>query len=348
MYGYSWQGGGGDVASRRNCFYFADKDGQTNKLTNIRSAFWVLNSKDGGGILLSGGEQLVHNSWYRGKTKKSTADWHGMVYADAPILQSGGYAAGASWWLNAAEVDPLTTGLSGGNDLISVNFRPEDPSGSAWGFAFNGWYHNPNDGTVETCGWQYLAELVIYDRELTVAERTEVEAYLSQKWGLGVYKRTNGASADLVLQSGSKLDLAGNSCGLGVLSGSGTVDNADELRVTGLDVGTAGGGAAQLSVYGDLTIADGGVWKVTAGDGPLAVCGRLSFEGAVTFDLSELDVEVEATDGVVCLASATSFGTLPARDLVSAVGAKHPVRLFVRDGRLYLRVEPKGFLIKIR
>jgi hypothetical protein len=348
MCGYSWQSGGGSKESRRNCFYFADGDGRTNKLANIRSAFWVLNSKDGGGVLLSGGEELFHNSWYRGRTKQNSNNWCGMVYPDAPILKGDGYAANASWRLNAVEVDPVATGLSGGNDLISMNFRPEDPSGSAWGFAFNAWFHNPNDGTVETCGWQYLAELIIYNRELTDSERRQVEAYLSRKWGLGVYKRTNGESANVRLNAGSTLDLNGNNCGLGALSGSGTVENAGELRVAKIDVGEPGAGEAKMDVDGDLTIADGGEWKVTSGGGPLAVSGTLSFEGAVTFDLLELDVGAEAVDGAVCLATAAEYGALPGRSAISAVGGKHPVYLFVNGGKLYLRVVPRGFTILVR
>jgi hypothetical protein len=201
---------------------------------------------------------------------------------------------------------------------------------------------------VETCGWQYLAELIIYNRELTDSERRQVEAYLSQKWGLGVYKRTNGESANVRLNAGSTLDLNGNNCGLGALSGSGTVENAGELRVAKIDVGEPGAGDAKMDVDGDLTIADGGEWKVTSGGGPLAVSGTLSFEGAVTFDLLELDVGAEAVDGAVCLATAAEYGALPGRSAISAVGGKHPVYLFVNGGKLYLRVVPRGFTILVR
>jgi len=344
MYGWSWQGGTGD---KRNCFYFANQNGETNRLSNIRSAFWVLNSKDGGGILLSGGDELHHNSWYRGGSPKNPS-WHGMVYSDAPILDGGAIAVArsASWMLNAAVVDPCKTGLSGGNDLISMNMSSEEDFGNAWGFGFNAHFHS--DGSIETCGWQYLAELVIYDRVLTDEERNAVEVHLSQKWGLGVYKRTAGDASDVELQAGSKLDLDGNDCGLGTLSGSGTVDQVGKLRVTKLDVGSGAEKTGAIGINGDLILADGATWVVNSLETPLTVCGQLSFEGAMTFDLRGIDLSTLPDNGLVCLATASSAGRMPVRARISAIGTDQSCRLIARDGKVYLRVGAAGLSVIVR
>jgi autotransporter-associated beta strand protein len=92
-----------------------------------------------------------------------------------------------------------------------------------------------------------LAEVIVFNRALTAAERTQVEAYLQAKWFM-VSTSPLPSAGNVALAAGTKLDLNGASQAVAGLSGSGLVTNGT-LSVNGT---VAPGGT---NVIGTLTLA---------------------------------------------------------------------------------------------
>lgn len=135
-----------------------------------------------------------------------------------------------------------------------------------------------------------LAEVIVFNRALTAAERTQVEAYLQAKWFMASTSPLPSAG-NVALAAGAKLDLNGASQAVAGLSGSGLVTNGT-LAASGT---VAPGGT---NVIGTLTSAastslTGTLLSDVARDGScdlLKVQGSLSLTGATlqVQDLAQL------------------------------------------------------------
>jgi len=131
------------------------------KITGIRTVFWVLGSQEGGGLPLG---------------TKENAD--GLFFKRSPI----GSAVNPIWAtdssarygvtrLHGAVVNGLSAGFNGGYQLMSL-VTDRDCTASAFATLKNN----------ELVGGQRLAEVIIYNRLLPDQERRDVEAYLARKW----------------------------------------------------------------------------------------------------------------------------------------------------------------------
>ncbi|MCB1208017.1 MAG: hypothetical protein KDK97_01760 [Verrucomicrobiales bacterium] len=139
---------------------FRDASGQPKKLTTIRTAFWVLR---GYGFLLSDAETTT---FHRQSSDSAATDM---------IWDSGGASdsvkKGATW-LNGKSVDGTKTGLPAGFSIVSLVTTAAADAGRLCRDRTN----------TKRTGGQHIAEILLYDRELTDKERQSVERYLKQKW----------------------------------------------------------------------------------------------------------------------------------------------------------------------
>lgn len=270
--------GGKDVVemafNRTQAFRFK-KDGAFAILGNIHSVFWVIGSQNGGGWLLGGGTNALNGSQY-----PFHRDGNGGAGAenakDALVNYSHAYAPlhkQASWYLNGAKVDPIRKGLSGGWDVVSMTIPAATEETynyvNAGGLAHDGRCYTSVSYNAKV-GNQRLAEVIIYDRELTAEERETNEKYLRRKWRLGVRGAVEN-DAMLVLAADATLDCGGVSQYFAALDGAGTVVNGTlETAKVAADAASAG-----LDVQGTFVIPEGLTVELrnlpTTGDLPMFI-----------------------------------------------------------------------------
>jgi len=205
------------------------KDGVWANLGNIHSIFWVIGSQNGGGLLLGGGTNALNGTQYPFHRAGTGA---GAANAKDGLIDYGNayqpLRTQASWYKNGDKTTaPWSVGLSGGWDLVSMTIPEATAEAYNYvnieGFAYDGRsYSSPSFNA--RIGNQRLAEVIIYDRELSAAERIENENYLRRKWRLGVRAAVEN-EATLVLGSDTTLDCGGVSQYFAALEGSGSVTN---------------------------------------------------------------------------------------------------------------------------
>ena len=239
--------------------------------SGIRTVFWVIGSQKGGGHLMSGSGDL--NYFLRGTN----------YLANTPaVLWGANWTAvtGGVTRVDGSTINGLKTGLNGtGYQIVSLTATADVAAGA---FACDRPGRNHPDGT--RCGGQRLAEVLVYTRALTDAERAEVEAYLAWKWfGRG----TPGTSFAAMPHTGAAVDLApdaelilnGVDTGAVTVTGSGYVANAEVpptvFQLTGprvfeqgliladgatlvVDYDGAQPALDQITVAGGLTVLGGG------------------------------------------------------------------------------------------
>jgi len=151
-----------------------------NYQTNIRTVFWVIGSKNGGGFLL--GDNQANGSaryFHRG----SASGTYGGVPTDSlwhPTSETGLVRNGETW-TNGVSVNGATTGLCGDYDLVTwrVSAADDATNGVAGAYWFASCYAS-SDGRLN--GGQELGEVLIYTNRLTDAEIKATERYLNRKW----------------------------------------------------------------------------------------------------------------------------------------------------------------------
>ncbi|MDD3544635.1 MAG: hypothetical protein PHG96_04660 [Kiritimatiellae bacterium] len=272
-----------DMQGYNACFMWQDAAGNPKRLSNIKSAFWMVGSQNGGGFLMGGGEweQISGENTYT-----NLYAWHRGIYTPVPgqpptyvgttnicvLLHSGAQsnARSADWWKNGESVGPTSEGLSGKWDQLSMVVKDEDSPVNADGLAYDGRSRKPTGATNhEYNGHQRLAELICYDRRLSDEERQKVECYLRCKWNHGMH----AAAVNVVVNvaEGATLDLDGNAQSFASIEGAGTVSNGT------LSVGTLladGSASAWPSVDGTFAIAEGQEVQLANLGDPAALAGK--------------------------------------------------------------------------
>lgn len=319
-----------DMAKNANQAMLFTKNGESKLLDGIASAFWVIGSQNGGGFLLGGGHH--YNNWNGGRFNFMRGGPGGLCdEASYPILSSEWVCPDnlktASWRIGGATVDPMVTGLSGSWDLVSMNIADTGhPTSNADGFAFDGRTIDNGGGLESRLGCQRLAEVILYKRSLTDAERESVEAYLCAKWRLGgTLATTNGM--DVALAAGATLDLGGRRQYLASVTGAGTIRNGT------LALGT---------LIADPTLD----LPTYAADAVLEVV-----EGQHVFVRNAAVTQ----DTIITIANCTLAASVTRKLLRTAVfsfenctGAVEGARLVIRDGCLKVRFERRGTVLIVR
>ena len=149
--------------------------------TNIRSVFWVIGSRNGGGFLL--GDNQVNGSarhFHRG----AGSETFGSVPSD-PLWGTAGRDKGivlaGDTWINRVPVNGAATGLSGDYDLVTWRISENDDALDNAPFAV--WFASCfAAGNGRLNGGQELAEVLIYTNRLSEVERLATETYLMRKW----------------------------------------------------------------------------------------------------------------------------------------------------------------------
>ena len=150
--------------------------------TEIRTVFWVIGSKNGGGFLLGDSQALdgTKRHFHRGGNFGRTADaplWDGTG-RDKGVVRAG------ETWVNGVAVDGTKTGLGGAYDLVGWRIsETDDAAGASAGATWlASCYAAGKDSNYRLNGGQELGELLIYTNRLTDAERDAATAYLARKW----------------------------------------------------------------------------------------------------------------------------------------------------------------------
>ena len=174
------------------------------QLTAVRTVFWVLGSQNGGGFLL-GATNTAH--FHRGSNPDYPASGNPNAGTFDPIKISSkvwGHDAGSypGFGRMTTYIDGIRWGtgnaaaLNGGYQTITLTVTTNCTAG---GFATD------RSSFATRRGGQRLAEVIIYERELSEVERLETEEYLMQKW-FGA-ARSDATAADPVLNNLTAIDV---------------------------------------------------------------------------------------------------------------------------------------------
>lgn len=244
----------------------------------LHTVFMVMDTSQGGGVLVGNGQDM--RSGWGGSFKLSGPDdgyglrrfeVPGELTYSMPILTNANwsgqknllYEGGSRVRLNGEKINPLTTGFSGGWDIVSLVSYEDFGGGSFASSVYNRYV-----------GGQTVGEAILYREGLSERQVEAVEAYLRRKWfGTDSPRYRPAAVSNLTVRSGATLSVTGG----------------QPLTVNGA---FSGGG----SVEGALAFGSGAVLTVTVGPGgtvvPVQVSGAVDFSAGgtvlVTGALSEL------------------------------------------------------------
>ena len=188
-------------------------------VSTIRAAFLVLGSQEGGGFLLGAvGSANFHRGNYNNNFNPITKD-NAMFGWDVSANVTGG----AVYLDGARLAAPGSQALSGGYQLIEV-LTTDNTTADL--FAADRVF-------TDRAGGQRLAEVVVYDRQLTETERKQTEAYLFKKWfGKGAAAAGLGTVA---VSDGAGLSAAAAPVAVNRLEGAGTVVKSGSNTLTLID-----------------------------------------------------------------------------------------------------------------
>ncbi|OQB84738.1 MAG: Autotransporter-associated beta strand repeat protein [Planctomycetes bacterium ADurb.Bin126] len=284
--------------------------GTATTISDIRTVFSVMGSQNGGGYVLS---NTGAAQFHRGPAPAGAynpGDYRSYIWGwDTPAAVTGGQT-----YLDGEIVSGTTTNLNGGYQLVSV---VTTGNASANNFA------NDRNNIPGRTGGQQLAEVIIYNRALTEAERLATEAYLMQKWF--------GASAGAILPAGTALQVQGGAT-VDLNGTTQTVASLGDYSGTGGTVTNSAAGAALLAVSGaanttfsgSLVDGAGTLALLKAGTGALTLAGtNNTLTGGTTVQAGSLLV-TGSLDGTVTVNGGTLGGTGSVGNIVAISGSVAP------------------------
>ena len=231
----------------------------------LHSVFMVMDSSQGGGVLVGCGQSPTNlrgpNYGYGLRRFETT----GALSYSEPILTNANwtgqksllYEGGSRARLNGQRINPLTTGFSGGWDLVSL-VSYEDFGGGSFAAANYNKY----------VGGQAVGEAILYKEGLSERQVDTVEAYLNWKWfgkvspgfrPAAVSNLTVRSGATLAVTGGQPLTVNGRFSSSGTVQGALTFASSAEFAVTVENDGSI----RRFEVAGDVDMSKGGVIRVT-------------------------------------------------------------------------------------
>jgi len=225
-----------------------------------------------------------------GEETAATADSHQWI-GGADVKSTSGYTQGDVAVLTSLITGSSTSGPS--SNQLFVNGSPATQENRAQALkAYSNGLLRIGGANPPGSGWEWgltgeIAEVVIYDRALSEAERQEVEAYLSYKW------QAEGDAVDVIPPATAV-----------------TVSDGATLDLNGVDqtIGSLSGVAGSVVVLGSGTLSTGSAGS-TAFAGSISGSGGLVKQGSSTFTLSGANTYTGATtvsQGTLALVSAAS------------------------------------------
>jgi autotransporter-associated beta strand protein len=205
------------------------------------------------------------------------------------------------------------------------------------------------DRNVSRSGFQSHAEVLIYDRVLTEAERLQNEGYLMSKWLPDFPVLPTGST--LTVLSGGVLDLNGHSQEVATLKGNGSVSNGTLVVANAIDLTNEVTSA--IAVNGSLTMKPGAALRVdhtTSASDVVNVSGTLKIEGANTVRLNTLSGAMPPFRVTLF-----SFGTLDGQENLSSWTVDLPpalqnyeTRFHAENNQVYVNVFLTGTMIHLK
>lgn len=269
-----------------------------NVLANIRTVIAVWGSDvNNGGHFLGGGGKTLSYGWHRaGDFVKGTGEWSGVYRWSSALVNENAQEPVRTgiFWHDGIPSVPTLMSYNGGWEVIS--FRAKGANAEAAGIGVN----DMRSGQSDVSSGQQVAELLIYDRDLTDDERALVEVYLEKKWfsrnrygfdgeaRLGVYNsNTSGFKGTVEVESGETLEI--DRVTGGTLSGS-------TLTKTGPgSLSFAGEGAENYT--GEIVLKEGGLTFPALRPAPTAE--QLPAHLYARFDPSDTSGSLATADGAV-------------------------------------------------
>ena len=148
------------------------KDDKGATPVSAKMVVMVFGSQYGGGAALIGEKYGAFD-----RQAGSTA----RLDASAPIMTNEAFKTDHVW-VDGKAVDPTTTGLNGGWQIVSVKTDDKEVTCFGW----SGTDRGNND--YNNAGGQNYGEILVFTNELSAAERVSVESYLAKKWGISTYE----------------------------------------------------------------------------------------------------------------------------------------------------------------
>jgi hypothetical protein len=293
----------GPYKGREDGFSWVDKHNspvmQYPACGELHSVFMVMDSSQGGGVLVGCGQSpnnLRGPNYGYGLRRYETT---GTLSYSEPILTNANwsgqknlrYEGGSRVRLNGERINPLTTGFSGGWDLVSL-VSYEDFGGGSFAAANYNKY----------VGGQKIGEAILYKEGLSERQVDTVEAYLNWKWfGKATPGFRPAVVSNLTVRAGATLAVTGGQplTVNGAFSGSGTVQGALVFDGTAQFVVAVKDGAVNpVSVSGTVDISGGGRVLVT-GDLSSLEPGDYAILNASSISAADVSRWIVTLDGIL-------------------------------------------------
>jgi hypothetical protein len=247
--------------------------------SELHTVFMVMDSSKGGGVLV-GSAQDLRPEWKGSYVLSAPNAGYGLrrfevpgqLTYSMPILTNASwsgqkcllYEGGSRARLNGQKINPLTTGFSGGWDVVSLVSYEDFGGGSFASIAYNRYV-----------GGQAVGEAILFREGLSERQVDKVEAYLSWKW----FGRTTpgfrpAAVSNLTVRAGATLSLTGGQplSVNGAFSCGGAVEGALAFGSSAVIVVTVGqdGTVSPARISGAVDFSAGGTVLVTGAISTLA------------------------------------------------------------------------------
>lgn len=283
-------------------------------------------------------------------TDDATYHFHRPVDTDAtrPLWDTNHastFIRGGTTYVNRVQVNgttfPMQTTANNGFNLVTVQ-----TTNSVQANTFNRDRGNHS-------GKQSHAEVLLYDRVLTEAERQQVEEYLAWKWlGVGTpVQNPLSASSSVAVLPGATFDLNGQGQSLVRLSGGGSVANGSLIITGAIDL--TNGMVQATAVNPNLALAPGAALRVdhtASASDVVNVSGTLKIEGANTVRLNTLSGAMPPFRVTLF-----TFGTLEGLENLSTWTVELPTelqnyeaRFHAENNQVYVNVFLAGTVIQLK
>ena len=322
----------------------------------VYTAIMVFGSQDGGGRSVLGGYSQSAYGTTNDYTRSACSPYYtrGGAAADRGDPSTAVFASDRQTWLDGIEVDPRSTGFSGGYQVLSFDGKANYFRSLGYNQSF------PADGTE--CGGARYGEILIFggtaseSNPLTAAQRETVECYLAQKWGITDYRSPIMGRITL---SGGTAKTLGNYAPAGegtwevetdtvvgpgfagTLSGKGNVRVADGIAMPRIDAGFTGVVSVATNVL-SFTMTSQGVADASTASGA-------SFEFPKDMIVEIRSETTRIPTGEHVLVSGASIAGLETAELHDLTRCSNRVlKLVKRDRQLMLDVRSLGMVMTVR
>ena len=150
-------------------------------ISDTRTVMMVMDSSQGGGCPFLDGS-IGGNKIVRFNSTKNlfSKDWTAPIWsADAATTY---FSSATSTYLNGVAVDGATTGFTGGPEVLTAIASKAFGLSATGGYAYKDFANAPDDTDPHTDVGEIQGEILVFNKNLSDANRQLIEAYLMYKW----------------------------------------------------------------------------------------------------------------------------------------------------------------------